>query len=352
VVAQIAQGVFGKNVFFYMVQVATAMILVLAANTAFAGLPTLASVMAKDGVAPRQFAFIGDRLAFSNGIIVLGIASSVVLFVFDAETHKIIPLYALGVFLAFTLSQSAMVVHWLHERTPRWRLSLLVNATGAVVTAIVTVIVVGTKFISGAWLSLTAMAFLLFLLMEIRKHYRAVTDQLSSGLEGNEQALQQFYRSSTRRTIVSIVPVDGVNQATLKAIAYAKRISPQATAIHVTDDRAEGARLREEWESRVPDVPLIIIDAANGSFSESVLRYIEAVDRADGSRIIVVVLSELVVKHPWDRLLHDSLSRRLRRTLMERPRILIASVPYELKDPIALAASSSAGRDGPTSPLR
>jgi amino acid transporter len=157
VVAQIGETVFGGGFFFYFVQVSTAMILVLAANTAFAGLPTLASVMAKDEVMPKQFAFRGDRLAFSNGIIVLGVASALVLIVFEAKTHHIIPLYALGVFLAFTLSQGGMVVHWLRTREPRWRLSLGVNAVGALVTGIVALIVINTKFLSGAWLSVLAM---------------------------------------------------------------------------------------------------------------------------------------------------------------------------------------------------
>ncbi len=158
VVAQIAETTFGKNVFFYIIQVSTALILILAANTAFAGLPTLCSVMARDGVMPKQFLFRGDRLAFSNGIILLGLASAAVLVGFGADTHKIIPLYAFGVFMAFTLSQSGMIIHWRHTREPGWRTALAINAVGAVATGLVMVIVGATKFSHGAWLSIALMA--------------------------------------------------------------------------------------------------------------------------------------------------------------------------------------------------
>jgi amino acid transporter len=168
-------------VFFYVVQVATALILILAANTAFAGLPTLASVMARDGAMPTQFAFRGDRLAFSNGILVLGLLSAGVLLVFAADTHKIIPLYAFGVFMAFTLSQAGMVIHWLRNRGPRWRMSLVLNAFGTIVTAIVAVIVGGTKFLDGAWLSMSAMGILFLLLWAVYRHYGDASRQLGRG---------------------------------------------------------------------------------------------------------------------------------------------------------------------------
>lgn len=185
VVAQIASAVFGEGIIFYFIQIVTALILVLAANTAFAGLPTLASVMAKDRVMPTQFAFRGDRLAFSNGIIVLGLLSVGVLIAFNADTHKIVPLYAFGVFMAFTLSQAGMVIHWRRARTPGWRRALAINAFGAAVTAVVAVIVGATKFSHGAWLSMLAMALLFVVLARIKAHYDDATRQLGRGLEND-----------------------------------------------------------------------------------------------------------------------------------------------------------------------
>jgi amino acid transporter len=251
VVAQIAEAVFGRNVLFYLLQVSTAMILVLAANTAFAGLPTLASVMARDHVMPQQFAFRGDRLAFSNGILVLGVAASVVLVAFHAETHKIIPLYALGVFLAFTLSQAAMVLHWRKDRSRGWKVSLAINATGAAVTGVVFVIVVLTKFLNGAWLSLLGMGLILYLLGRIRDHYRNVRRQIGDGM-GGTAFLEDFYRAAVRRPQIAIVPVEKLDASTLRAIAYARAISADALAIHVTQDLSEGEKLRASGTKPCP----------------------------------------------------------------------------------------------------
>jgi len=328
VVAQIGETVFGGGFFFYFVQVSTAMILVLAANTAFAGLPTLASVMAKDEVMPKQFAFRGDRLAFSNGIIVLGVASALVLIVFDAKTHHIIPLYALGVFLAFTLSQGGMVVHWLRTREPRWRLSLGVNAVGALVTGIVALIVINTKFLSGAWLSVLAMCTILWLLWWIRQRYRDANAQLSGG---PRQLTDGFYRESLRRQQNVVVPVDGINRAVLRTIAYARRLSSRVTAVHMTSDHAEGELLRRQWEEWVPDVPLVIVESQLGSFIEPLIAYLDALQHSQSEGFLTVVLPELVPKQAWKRLLHNQLSSRLKKALESRSNTLIATVPFELR---------------------
>ncbi len=331
VVSQIAATVFGVNVFFYIVQVATAMILVLAANTAFAGLPTLASVMARDGVMPRQFAFRGDRLAFSNGILLLGAVSSLVLILFNADTHKLIPLYAFGVFVAFTLSQAGMVVHWRRNRTAGWRVSLIVNGLGAVVTAAVALIVGGTKFVDGAWLSMLAMAVLFVALSRIRFDYIAVKDQLDEGMEGAGSVARHFYAAVAGRPQVVIVPVEGINRAVLQTISYARTLSRNTMAIHVTSDRAEAELLRLQWAASVPDVPLDIVVSPYRSLVEPILAYVEALDRSQPEQAVTVVLPEFIPRHFWQRFLHNQLSFQLKKALNRRPNTVIVEVPYHLR---------------------
>jgi len=331
VVAQMAVTVFGgPNAFFYYVQVATALILVLAANTAFAGLPTLASVMAKDSVVPKQFAFRGDRLAFSNGILVLGLASSLVLVAFDAETHKIIPLYAFGVFTAFTLSQLGMVVHWRRHKEHGWRRSLLVNATGACVTAVVALIVGATKFVEGAWLSMALMAVVVFASWRIRAHYADVARQLGQGLIGAQRVTDFFFGAASSRPQTVLIPVDQINRAVLRAIAYARRISASAVAIHVATDRERGLELRRQWEDVMPDVPLVIVESPEGSLVEPILAYIEALGRSRPNQMVSVVLTEVITSHFWERPLQNQLTRRLKNSLTDRPNIAVVHVPYHL----------------------
>jgi hypothetical protein len=328
VVAQIAETVLGGGVPFYVVQVATAMILVLAANTAFAGLPILASVMARDGVMPRQFAFRGDRLAFSNGIIVLGILSSCVLVAFSAETHKIIPLYAFGVFVAFTLSQAGMVVHWRRTRDKGWRFALALNAVGMVVTGVVAVIVGGTKFTGGAWLSMSAMGLLFLVLWRIHRHYEDANEQLGRGLNDASEVAEHFYGVLAGRPQTVIVPVEDIDRAVLRTLAYARTLSPSAVAVHVVDDREVGEQFRRAWEESIPDVPLVIVDSPYRSLVQPLLAYIDGMDRTAPNHVVTVVLPEFVPKHFWQRFLHNQLAERLKDALIKRPNTAIVEVPF------------------------
>jgi amino acid transporter len=331
VVAQIASAVFGENAFFYAVQVGTAMILVLAANTAFAGLPTLASVMARDRVMPTQFAYRGERLAFSNGILVLGIASSIVLFLFHAETHSLIPLYAFGVFVAFTLSQGGMVIHWKRTKGPRWRLYLLINGVGAVVTGVVAVIVGATKFADGAWLSMLAMATLFAILWFIQAHYVDAAEQLGDGLRSAGGVTEHFYGVSAGRPQTVIVLVDQINRAVLRTVAYARTLSPQAVAVHVTEDREAADAFRRQWEATVPDVPLTILESPYRTLVEPLMAYLEGMDRTQPNHMVTVVLPEFVVKRFWHRFLHNQLAVRMKDELIKRPNTVIVEVPYHFE---------------------
>jgi len=325
VMAQIADAVFEGGPLFYVVQVTTALILVLAANTSFAGLPALASVMAQDRFVPRIFAFRGDRLGYSNGIMALSGASVALLVVYSAETTKLIPLYAVGVFVGFTLSQAGMVMHWKKSREAGWRRALAINAVGAAATGVVAVIIAGTKFTRGAWLTIGAIALLALLFMEIGRHYRRVQRELR--VPEGELLIDA---ASGRHGQPVIMPVDDLNRATVRALAYARSISNNVTALHVTDDPEEGVSLRSRWEQTVLDVPLIVMLSDYRSLLGPVLAYVDALDRADGQDVATVVLPEYVARWPWQRLLHNQSSQRLKRALLDRPNTVVIEVPYHL----------------------
>ncbi len=327
VVAQVAQGVFGNTPLFYMVQAATMLILLLAANTSFAGLPALASVMARDRFLPRVFSFRGDRLAFSNGIMVLGAASIGLLVIFGAETHRLIPLYAVGVFTGFTLSQIGMVRHWSRENSRAAKVSLAVNAVGAVATGVVAVIIAATKFVDGAWITIAAIALLAFFFSRIHHHYRHVAQQLAV-TEPTPPAPPQADRATMGRPVV--VPIDELNRAVLRTLEYAHTISDNVTAVHVTDDITEGEALRETWEETVPDTPIVIIESPYRSLLAPMLTYIDTLDRIDPGAYITVVLPEFVPAHFWQGLLHNQSALRLKRALLHRPNTIIIDVPYQL----------------------
>ena len=333
IVAQVGEGVFGRNVLFYSVQIATTLILLLAANTSFAGLPSLGSVMARDRFLPRQFSFRGDRLAFSNGIIVLGLASMGLLVVFQAETHRLIPLYAVGVFTGFTLSQTGMVRHWLREGTGGARFSLVLNAIGAVATAVVTVIITTTKFIDGAWITIAAITVLAFFFSRIHAHYQHVQRQLEvkEPLPKPTEAPAPPSRPEARRGKLVLVPVDDVNQAVLRTVEFARSISDNVTAVHVTDDIDEAEELRARWDVIVADTPIVIIESPYRSFLAPMLSYIDAMDQIDPEAYITIVLPEFVPAHFWEGILHNQSAVRLKKALLRRPNTVLIDVPYHLQ---------------------
>ncbi|HZP56566.1 MAG TPA: APC family permease [Dehalococcoidia bacterium] len=324
--AQVARVVYGHTPVFYYIQIATALILILAANTSYADFPRLGSILARDRFLPHQFTFRGDRLAFSNGIIVLGVVASALLVVFDADVDRLIPLYAFGVFVSFTLSQGGMVVHWLRLKETGWKGSMVVNGVGATATAIVAVIIGATKFSEGAWISMIAMVILALFFYAIHRHYSGVRKKL-------ELPPDVILDAAKRHRQAALVPVDEINRAVLRTVDYARTISPNVTALHVTDDVEAGRALREEWERTVLDVPMVVIDSPYRSFVAPVLSYIEALDRADPGQYVTVVLPEFVTAWPWQRWLHNQSARRLRNALLERPNTVLVEVPYHLASP-------------------
>lgn len=323
--AQIAKTIFGESPIFYFIQAMTALILFLAANTAYADFPRLGSILARDRFLPHQFLFRGDRLAFSNGIIFLGIASSALLIIFQAEVNRLIPLYAVGVFLSFTLSQGGMVVHWRRDRGPGWRRSMLINGIGAGSTAVVAVIVGSTNFVDGAWISMLAIIIFAIMLWLIYQHYSGV-DRAERVEPGTIVETRTMHRQAV------LVPVDRITRAVLRAVEYARTISPNVRAIHVTDDIDAGNQLKREWEATVLDVPLIVIQSPYRSFVLPVISYIDALDQADPGQYVTVVLPEIRTVWPWQRFLHNQSAQRLRKALVERPNTVIVEVPYHLRE--------------------
>jgi hypothetical protein len=285
----------------------------------------LGSILARDKFLPHQFLFRGDRLAFSNGIIVLGVAASILLILFEADVNRLIPLYAFGVFLSFTLSQGGMVTHWLRLRTPGWQRSVLINGVGATTTGVVAIIVGSTKFTEGAWIAMVAIAILAVILWSIYRHYMGV-----------ERALRMpegvIFSPEQRGQQALLIPVDEMNQAVLRTIDYARTLSPNVTALHVTDDMDKGQVLKRAWESTVLDIPLVLINSPYRSFVAPVLSYIDALDRADPGQYVTVVLPEYRTPWPWQRWLHNQSSRRLKNRLIERPNTVIIEVPYHLPE--------------------
>ncbi|MDP9280847.1 MAG: APC family permease [Chloroflexota bacterium] len=309
--------------FYYLVQVSTAIILLLAANTGFSGFPRLASVLADDRFMPRQFAFRGERLAFSFGIIALALMSAAVLAAFHGSVTELVPLYTIGVFAAFTLSQSGLVRRWWRLRNPGWRLSMFINTFGTIVTGTVLVVVVYTKFFYGAWMVLLVMPILVGLLFAINRHYRTVHDSLT--LDRPDEPIPQL------KPPVVIIPVARLDRATLQAVAFARSISPTVRAVHIATTAESAKEFERRWKRWTAEVPLDVIESPYRSLLQPLLRYIDAIDKRD-TRPITVVLAEFVPRNWWEWMLHSQTALRLKLSLLFRPNTIVIDIPYHTED--------------------
>jgi amino acid transporter len=327
VLSQLVRILTGGGPMLILAQVATALLLVLAANTSFADFPRLSSFLARDGFMPRQFGFRGERLAFTTGIVALSAMAIVLILIFRSSVAGLIPLYTLGVFVAFTLSQTGMAVRWWRRREHGWRLGLAVNGVGALTTGVVAVIVGSSNFLQGSWMVILLVPLLVALLLGIRAHYRRVDAGL--GLEripeGKEVAAEP----------IVIVPIGRLDRAARQAIAFANSISPNATAVHVTNDPKEAAEMRERWPDWAGTTELVVVESPYRALIGPLLRYMDALQAQDPKRPIVVVLSEFVPRHWWEQLLHNQTSLRLKLRLFGRRNTIVADVPYHLPKPEA-----------------
>ena len=328
-VSQVARASFGNSPLYYFVQFSTLFILIVAANTSFSAFPQLSARLARDGFLPRPLSNLGDRLVFSNGILLLAGFSVFLIAVFQGDTHQLIPLYAIGVFVGFTLTQVGMTVYWWRRdfqqdqdrRRAGWWHGLLVSGLGAGVTAVVLIIVVVEKFTSGAWLVIAAMPFFLLLFMVIRGHYQSVAEALS---------LERYLPDDPTLGSVVVIPIGGVHRAVIPFLEYARLIGTQAQAVHIAVDEEAAEVTRSRWERLQTGIPLVIIPSPYREVVRPLVQHIREVARAHPSEHITVVIPEFVPKRWWQRLLHNQTAYLIKLALRSQPGIIVVSVPYYL----------------------
>lgn len=321
VVSQIARAVFdGRGAMYFAVQAATMLILVLAANTAYAGFPRLSSILAGDRYLPRQLMTLGDRLAFSNGIIGLSVFAALLIVVFGGDTHALIPLYMVGVFVSFTVSQAGMVVHWRRARGAGWRRSAVVSGAGAAVTALVLLVVIVTKAAEGAWIILVLVPLHVLFFRITRRHYDEVASQLS---------LRTAAVDAVPHNTV-IVAVSGLHQVVLRALAYARSLSADVRAVYVGVDPVAAEALQREWSRWAPDVPLVVLESPFRSLLTPLVTYVDDLHRTVPGSFVTVVIPEFLPARWWQHLFHNQSSLVIKAALLFKPNTVVASVPFHL----------------------
>jgi amino acid transporter len=333
VLSQVSRAVYGNGGFlYYALQVATMAILILAANTSFADFPRLSSILARDGLMPRQLMNRGDRLAFSNGIVGLAVLAMVVLVIFGAKTHSMIPLYAVGVFVSFTLSQAGMVVHWFRLKNEGWRRRAAMNAFGAVLTGIVSVVVLATKFVQGAYIVLVAGVVLVLIFMYIKGHYDKVARFLEPQSAARLERLGRVAVSRPRTTVVLFV--SQVNELTARSIALGRGLSPDDFhATTIASDPGRVLALQRTWAEMEITVPLVVVDSPYREFTRPAVEYIRSL-HPGSKHTVTVIIPEFVVEHWWDNLLHNQNALRLKAALLGVPWVVVISIPFHIGVPL------------------
>jgi hypothetical protein len=322
-VSLLARAIFGEKGFYYVVQASTALILFLAANTSYADFPRLASLLAKDRFLPRQLASLGDRLVFSNGILGLSISATFLIIFFKGDTHHLIPLYAVGVFLSFTLSQIGMVIHHLKKKEKGWLKSLIFNALGGLTTFIVLIVIGYTKFIHGAWMVIVFIPILVFLFFQIHRHYNTVAKQLSSSALATPKGLEPVKHTA-------IVPVSGIHPGVMDALRYAISISRDVRACYVELDSTSTDRIKEQWKKWAPEVPLVILRSPYRSVIGPILEYVDDVEKITHDDTITLIIPEFVTSKWYHQFLHNQTAFLLRAALRMRKGKIVTSVRYHL----------------------
>jgi amino acid transporter len=323
VVSKIARRVWGNGVPYYLVQASTLLILVLAANTSYADFPRLSSILARDRFVPRQFSNQGDRLVFSNGILILSGFAILLIVLFQGDTHALLPLYAVGVFMSFTLSQSGMVRRWLRLREKGWQWRVWINGVGAVVTAVVLLTLAVTKFVEGAWIVVVVIPVLVATFVVMHRHYEEVARELS--LEGLE-APPKF-----QHTV--LVLIGDVHRGVVRAVQYARTLAPTAVvrAVYVETDPARTARLEERWGKWGLGVPLVVLTSPYRSLLRPLLDYLDQIQSRGDDQMLTIVLPEFLPRHWWQHILHNQTALLVKGALLFRKNTVVADVPYLLK---------------------
>lgn len=318
VLAQISEQIFGNGAMFYSLQIGTMAILILAANTAYADFPRLCSFIAKDGFLPRQLSNLGDRLVFQNGIILLSVAAGSLIWVFNGDTHALIPLYAVGVFTSFTLSQAGMVVRQMRLKSAKW--AIIGSTIGMVITCLVGVVIFVTKFEEGAWLILVACTVLMFVFWQIRKHYNYLAKSL------NVEATETLPKLDT--TVLLLVP--RIHKGVLQAIAYAKSLSHDCRAIHISGDPSSLDSFKQDWSRFGGEIPLVILESPYRSLVEPLMEYIDEAVGEKPDHLLTVVVPQAVPKYWWQTVLHNNSALPIKVALGSRKNVVVTSIRYFL----------------------
>jgi hypothetical protein len=328
VLAQIGSQIFGHNILFYILQISTSVILVMAANTSYAGLPLLLSLAARDGYVPKQFNTRGGRLSYSNGIIMLGIAAGVLVVLYKGETHRLVPLYAVGVFISFTLSQLGMFRLWLKTREPGWRRRAVINGIGLLTTSLTVLIIAYSKLKEGAWNTLVRIAVLIYLMKVTHKHYLNLSGQLT--LHPGE-VRQETESIQVKKHV--IVLVDFLNKASLRAINYARQLAEgqDIVAFHVSIDSEEAKRLEEKWQACQVPVPLVVKYSPYREIMEPLIDYVESEEHDyQPGDMLTVVMPQFVVDKAWMNIYHNQTAFKIRQKLLHDRHIAVVTVPFVL----------------------
>ncbi|HEY6058342.1 MAG TPA: APC family permease, partial [Candidatus Limnocylindrales bacterium] len=340
VISQVAAMAFGEgSIAFYLMQSFTALILFLAANTSYNAFPRLAAILARDGYMPRQFSFRGDRLAFTSGIAILSLVAIGLLIVFGGNTTALIPLYSVGVFVSFTISQAGMVRHWLRERSSGWRWRLGINGFGCALTGLVAVVVTLAKAPASLLVAIV-IPILVSIMLFIHRQYDASWHHLAVR---PDQVIGPPQRDER-----VIVPVPGLTRAVVQAVKVGRSISDDIRAVFISDDAAEATRVRELWERQVPGVPLVVVESPYRALVGPLLAYLDVLDRAwppdREAPVTFVVVPEYVAHSWWERLLYNQSAKRLRTVLLGRPHTVVVNVPYRRdSQPEAIPVASAEG---------
>jgi amino acid transporter len=325
VLSQLTRAIVGRSWFYYLIQAATALILILAANTSFSDFPRLAYFMARDRFLPRQFVFRGDRLAFSTGILALGLIAGVITLVMKASVDALIPLYAIGVFISFTFSQVSMAYRWWSRREEHWRKGLVINGIGAVTTAVVAAVIMSTKFLFGAWSICLLLPLMVLVLQGIARHYASVTRQLH--MKARDLA------DVPLRSDHVVVPISSLNKASARALRYALAISDNVTALHVVEDQEEARLFTDSWNQHfMRSVSLVVVESPYRSLISPIVAFIETIQarKPDSRTPVTVLLAGIVPRHWWENILHNQDALRLKAALMFMRNVVVTDVPYHL----------------------
>jgi amino acid transporter len=331
-VSLVAAAVFGSGTaLFVLFQASTALILFLAANTSFNAFPRLAAILAIDGYMPRQFSYRGDRLAYSWGIIVLSSVAAFLIWLFNGNVTALIPLYSVGVFVCFTLSQLGMVIHWRKVREPGWAWRAAVNGFGSILTAVVLVVVVSVKFVDGAYLVVILIPLLVGMMLFIHRQYSTSRRELA--------IRRDFVAEPPQREERVVIPVPGINRAVVQAVNVGRSIADDVRAVFITDEPSDIAPMQEAWEQHLPGVPLVVVESPYRALVGPLGAYLDVLDAAwppgKEAPITFVILPEYVARRWWERILYNQSVKRLRSSLLGRPHTVVVNVPYRREDPEA-----------------